>query len=214
MKTEIERLSMVGCGWYWKKAGAGGVDELGMLEMNGTPSSIPSAYIGTRAPSPLTPGRLAGRMWRRTIDGCRRTSSQLHEVVCVGKNWVTLLTLTILWWESQGCKTTVVPPICTELKRTFKINEAWETAFRVERNAIKLWYHWKIGRGPRFYFCCPVQIAACHLRILYFAWQIQKAANFQLNHTPGSQFFLFRNNFTSSKTCRDSKWIETKNRHV
>jgi len=60
MNTEIERLIMVGCGWYGKKAG--GVDELGMLEMNDTPSSIPSAYIGTRAQSPLTPGRLAGRV--------------------------------------------------------------------------------------------------------------------------------------------------------
>ncbi len=33
-----------------------------MLEMNGTPSPIPSGYIGNRAQSPLTPGRLAGRM--------------------------------------------------------------------------------------------------------------------------------------------------------
>ncbi len=81
MNTEIERLSMVGCGWYWKKAG---VDELGMLEMNDTPSSIPSAYIGTRAQSPLTPGRLAGRVWTsgRTIHACRRASRQLDEGVC------------------------------------------------------------------------------------------------------------------------------------
>jgi hypothetical protein len=33
-----------------------------MLEMNDTSSLIPSAYIGTRAQSPLTPRRLAGRV--------------------------------------------------------------------------------------------------------------------------------------------------------
>jgi len=178
---------------------------LGMLEMNGTPSSIPSAYIGTRAQSPLTPGRLAGRVWRRTIHACRRSSRELHEGVwggekvgyisnfdkyyaekikgarllwtpaggvwgekvgyisnfdntmlrksrvqdycelqggvCVGKKWVTLITLTILCWENLGCETTVVHPIYTELKRTFKIIKACETAFRVERNAIKSWRH-------------------------------------------------------------------------
>jgi hypothetical protein len=65
-RVKIDRLSMVGCGWYWKKAG--GVDELGMLEMNGTPSSIPSAYIGTRARSPLTPGLGGSRV---TEDGTR-----------------------------------------------------------------------------------------------------------------------------------------------
>ncbi len=43
---------------------------MGMLEMNDTPSSIPSAYIGTRAQSPLT------------IHACRQTSRQLHEGVC------------------------------------------------------------------------------------------------------------------------------------
>jgi len=94
---------MVGCEWYWKKAG--GVDELGMLEMNCTPNSIPSAYIGTRAQSPLTPGRLAGRVQRRTIHACRRTSRELHEGVW-GKSGL-LLTLTILCWENQRCKTTV-----------------------------------------------------------------------------------------------------------
>jgi hypothetical protein len=56
-----------------------------MLEMNGTPSSIPSAYIGTRAQSPLTPGPLAGRVWRRTIHACRLTSRQLDEGVCGAK---------------------------------------------------------------------------------------------------------------------------------
>ncbi len=65
-RLKIDRLSMVGCGWYWKKAGGG--DELGMLEMNGTPSSIPSAYIGTRARSPLTPGLGGSRV---TEDGTR-----------------------------------------------------------------------------------------------------------------------------------------------
>jgi hypothetical protein len=44
-----------------------------------------------------------------------------------------ILTLTILCWENQGCKTSVVPPICKELKRTLKINKACETALRVER---------------------------------------------------------------------------------
>jgi hypothetical protein len=55
-----------------------------MLEMNDTSSLIPSAYIGTRAQSPRTPGRLAGRVWRRTIHACRRISRELHESVWVG----------------------------------------------------------------------------------------------------------------------------------
>ncbi len=36
-------MSMVGCWWFWKDAA--GVDELWLLEMNGTTSSISSAFI-------------------------------------------------------------------------------------------------------------------------------------------------------------------------